>query len=289
MPISRCRGENLWHPDPGSYADYALSVPTAVQLILSVIVTAGISVALVWLFHGQIVSLAQEPEKDETDSSPSPPAAHHLSGRIIQVTSLGFVFLFGFTVSQFIGGYRDADAATHEEAQYYYRAMAAASQLPAAVGRDDLVASLESYGSVVANDEWPLMERADALSAYSLQSSAAAEVTAALGRSLSLGADQSPLWSTLTGSVDDMFMSATDRLGAVPSPNAVGLLGVTIFLGVVSLAMTTIFQPTRRRLNIVLIAVMAAVYGVLFFVAVELSNPFQGGSAITPLIGVVVP
>ena len=280
---------NLWQSDPVTYADYALSVPTAVQLVISVVVTAGISIALVWLFHGQLIALAQEPAKVGDDPSPLPPEAHHLSGRIIQVTSLGFVFLFGFTVSQFIGGYRDADAATHEEARYYYRAVAAASQLPADAGRDDLVASLENYGSVVANDEWPLMERGDALSAYSLQSDAATDVTAALGRSLSRGADQSPLWSTLTRSVDDMFMSATDRLGAVPSPNAVGLLRVTIFLGIVSLTMTAIFQPTRRRMNLVLIGIMAAVYGVLFFVAVELSNPFQGGSAITPLIGVVAP
>ena len=53
------------------YADYALSTPTFVQLIASVVITAGISVLLVWVFHRQLLALAQEPESAEDDSAPS--------------------------------------------------------------------------------------------------------------------------------------------------------------------------------------------------------------------------
>lgn len=265
-----------------TYADYALGTPTWVQFLLSVLITAGVSLLLVRVFHRQLLRLAQEPEHDEDDPTPEPPASHHLSGRIIQVTSLGFVFLFSFTVGQFVINYRNADTAVHLEAQYFGRALAGASQLPAEMGRDDVVSALEAYRTTVLDEGWPLMQRGDATAAYVVQSEAATMVTMAAARSAELGASETLGWGSFSSSVDDLLVTGTDRIGDVPNSNAVSLLVVTIFLGVMSLAMTAIFQPTRMGINLTLIGIMAATYGVLFFVVVELSNPFQGGGAIPP-------
>jgi hypothetical protein len=269
------------------YADYAMSTPTVVQLALSIAVTAGLSVLLVWAFHGQLLKWAQDPKRDDEDDSPRPPASYYLSGRIIQTTSVGFVFLFAFTVGQFVLNHQSADSATHLEAQYFSRALASAAQLPVEAGRDDLVAALEEYGRVVVEEEWPLMERGDGRAAYAAQSQAAASVSAALGSSLSLGASDYAVWDPLPVSVDEMLVAANERLGDVPTGTAVGLVLVVIFLGVVSLAVTAAFQPARLGINLVLIGIMGGTYGLLFYMTVELSNPFQGGGAIPPILGLL--
>ena len=273
------------HPVAVDYADYAMSTPTVVQLALSIVVTAGVSVLLVWACHRRLLEWAHEPKRDDEDDSPKPPASYYLSGRIIQTTSVGFVFLFAFTVGQFVLNYRSADAASHLEAQYFSRALASSIQLPAEAGRDDIVAALEDYRRVVVDEQWPLMERGDGRAAYAAQSQAAASVSTALGASLALGASDYPVWDPLATSVDEMFIAANDRLGDVPTGTAVSLVLVVFFLGVVSLAMTAAFQPARLGINLVLMGIMGATYGLLFYMVVELSNPFQGGGAIPPILG----
>lgn len=264
-----------------------MNTPVFIQLAASMLVTAGISVLLVWALHRQLLQLAEEPERDEEDPSPKPPASYHLSGRIIQVTSVGFVFLFTFTVGQFVLNYRSADAATHLEAQYFSRALASAQQLPADVGGDGMVAAVEEYRKIVVEQEWPYMERGDGSGAYAAQAEASAVLYAAVGESLSLGASDLVIWDPLYSSLDEMLIAANDRLGDVPNGNAESLVVVVIFLGVISLGMTAAFQPARRRINLVLIGIMGATYGLLFYMTVELSNPFQGGGGIPPILGIL--
>ena len=275
------------HPVAVDYADYAMSTPTVVQLALSIAVTAGLSVLLVWAFHGQLLKWAQDPKRDDEDDSPRPPASYYLSGRIIQTTSVGFVFLFAFTVGQFVLNYRSADAASHLEAQYFTRALASATQLPAEAGRDDIVAALEDYRRIVVDEQWPLMARGDGPSAYAVQAEASMPLSAALDSSLALGASDYAVWDPLSTSVEEMFTAANDRLGDVPTGTAVSLVLVVVFLGAVSLAMTAAFQPASLGINLVLIGIMGATYGLLFYMTVELSNPFQGGGAIPPIMGLL--
>ncbi len=267
------------------YADYAITTPVLVQLALSIAVTAGVSVLLVWACHRRLLEWAQEPKRDDADDSPKPPASYYLSGRIIQTTSVGFVFLFAFTVGQFVLNYQSADAASHLEAQYFSRALASAAQLPVEAGRDDVVAALEDYRRIVVEEQWPLMERGDGPSAYAVQVEASTPVSVALDASRVLGASDYAGWDLLATSVDEMFIAANDRLGDVPTGTAVSLILVVIFLGGVSLAMTAAFQPARLGINLALIAIMGATYGLLFYMVVELSNPFQGGGAIPPILG----
>ena len=261
-----------------------MTVPPFVQALLSVVLTVGISVVLVWACHRQLLVLSEEPKHSEDDPTPKPPAAYYLSGRIIQVTSLGFVFLFTFTVGQFMLNARSADNATQMEAQYFSRALVSAQELPADMGRDRVVEALSEYRAIVVDQQWPLMERGDSRGAYDVQTKASTIVGAALGEAQDRGAADTPNWDILATSVDEMFTSATDRLGDVPRQHSANLVLTALMLGIVSLAMTAIFQPARLGMNIVLIGIMAAVYGILFYMVVELSNPFQGSGALTPLL-----
>lgn len=264
-----------------SYADFAQTVPPPLQAVLSIVVTAGISVGLVWALHKRLVLIARGPSRAPDDTSPTPPTPEYLIERILQVVTFGFIFLFTFTMGQFIITARSAEAASQDEIQYYQRSLASAQGLPAGPGRDALVDALENYRSIVADQEWPLMEIGDAEGAYQAQAVAASGLAQAARVAQEAGADSSPAWSVLATSVDDMLNAASDRLAAVPSRSTSTLVFTVLVLGVLSLAMTSVFLPVRLGLNLALIGLMGATYGFLFYIVVELSNPFQGNSSVT--------
>lgn len=276
----------VWHPEAVDYAEYAANAPVGVQVLVSIAITAGVSMLLVGLLHPQLIRLAQEPKSDDEDG-PRIPESYYLSGRIIQVTSIAFVFLFSFTVGQFVINARNADEATQLEAMYWSRAMMTAKTVPAAQGGDDIVTALSGYRTALLEEEWPLMARGDQWGAYEIQGQATTAITTATQEAARLGASDLPEWDALTGSVDELLMSGSDRIAYVPSQNAVSLAISVVILGVVSLAMTAIYQPARRRINVVLIGIMGAVYGFMFYMVVEISNPYQGGGAIQSLLAVM--
>ena len=55
-----------------------------------------------------------------------------------------------------------------------------------------------------------------------------------------------------------------------------------MLLGIANLVLCAIFQPARLGPSLVLIGVMATVTAFLFFIVVEVSNPYLGGAAIQP-------
>ena len=265
-----------------SYADYARDVPVTVQVILSVVLTAGISVVFVWIFHRRLLLIAQEPQRAPDDPTPKPPTPELLIERIIQVITFGFIFLFTFTMGQFIVNARSAEATTQDEIVFYGRAITSAQDLPADAGRDAVLASLERYRVIVTEQQWPQMESGDVEGAYRSQAEAASAVADGIRVAQRAGAAESASWDVLTTAIDGMLTAASDRLSAVPSRSAATLLLTVLILGVLSLAMTAVFLPVRLKLNLVLIGLMGATYGFLFYVVVELSNPFQGNGSIAP-------
>lgn len=274
--------QGLWHPAPVSYADYAREVPVTVQVLISVLLTAGISVGLVRIFHRQLLAIAQGPQQGPDDHTPKPPSPELLIERIIQVLMFGFIFLFTFTMGQFIVNARNAEASTQDEIVFYGRAITSAQDLPADAGRDAMLQALERYGMVVSEQQWPLMEDGDFAGAYALQAEAASAVADGVRAAQSAGAAEAASWGVLATAIDEMLLAATDRLSTVPSSSAATLLLTVLILGVLSLAMTAVFLPVRLGLNLVLIGLMGATYGFLFYVVVELSNPFQGNGSIAP-------
>ena len=267
-----------------SAADYAEAVPPLLQLLLSIALTAGIAVLLVWRLHPQLLEMAHEPKRDEDDESLEPPAVYHLSGRILQVTSVAFVFIFAFTVSQFMINIRSAEEATQAEAEANARATATAQQLPVDAGRDALTAALEGYRTTVLDEEWPAMQSGDIMAAYEIQLGASINVSSALTSAASEGATEAPIWETLTVAVDDMLIGGADRISWVPGLSSMALVMLVFLLGGLNLAMTAIFQPARMRMNLTLIGIMGAVYGVLFYVAFEFMNPYSGAGGIVSLM-----
>lgn len=259
-----------------SYADYVATVPTALQILISMLLTAGISVGLVWACHKPLIKLAQEPKREDDDTSPRIPASYFLSGRIIQVTGIVFVFLFTFTVAQFVVNARNADSGSQFEVQYYARAMAAAQNLPVEAGREAVVTALEDYRATVLDREWPLMQRADAMAAYAAQQEANQVIADALAVSEQSGGVDTLTWDPLSTAVEDMLTSATERLSNIPGRNTASLVLAVMFLGIISLALTAIFLPTRLGINLALIGLLGATYGFMFYLVVELSNPFDG-------------
>lgn len=259
-----------------SYADYVATVPPPLQILISMLLTAGITVALVWACHGPILKLAQEPKQEEDNPRPKVPASYFLSGRIIQITGIVFVFLFTFTVAQFVVNGRNADSGSQYEVQYFSRAMAAAENLPSDAGRDEVVAALDNYKTTVVDIEWPLMQRADAEGAYTAQQEASTAISDALATAKAAGAVDSLAWDPLMSGVEDMLINATDRLSNVPSSTVTSLVTAVIFLGAVSLALTAVFLPARLGINLVLIGILGATYGFMFYLVAELANPFDG-------------
>lgn len=55
-----------------TYAEFAMTVPPFVQALLSVVLTVGISVVLVWACHRQLLVLSEEPKHNEGDPTPEP-------------------------------------------------------------------------------------------------------------------------------------------------------------------------------------------------------------------------
>ena len=265
-----------------SYADYAREVPVTVQVLISVLLTAGISVGLVRMFHPLLLAIAQGPQPAPGDPTPKPPSPELLIERIIQVLMFGFIFLFTFTMGQFIVNARNAEASTQDEIVFYGRALTSAQDLPADLGRDAMLQGLERYRVVVSEQQWPLMEDGDFAGAYALQAEAAGAVADGVRAAQSAGAADATSWAVLTTAIDEMLLAASDRLSTVPSSSAATLLLTVLILGVLSLAMTAVFLPVRLGLNLVLIGLMGATYGFLFYVVVELSNPFQGNGSIAP-------
>lgn len=251
---------------------------------MAIVLTSGISMLFVGVLHPQLINLAQEPRHGEDDAGPRVPESYYLSGRIIQVTSLAFVFLFTFTVGQFVINTRNADEAVQLEAQHWSRAMGTAQTIPAAQGGTGLVTALQNYRTVVQDQEWPLMTRADQMGAYELQAETAKALTKATQDARDLGAEDLPNWDPFTASVDELLYNGSSRISYVPNQTAVGLVITVLTLGIVSLATTAIYQPARRRINMVLIGIMGAVYGFMFYMVVELSNPYQGGGSLQSML-----
>jgi hypothetical protein len=265
-----------------SYADYALSVPSPLQVLLSIAVTAGICIGLVWIFHPHLIRIANGPPRDPDDPAAKSPSADSLIDRIIQVATFGFIFLFTFTVGQFMITTRGAESATQGEVQYFARAMASAQELPADAGREPAVAALNRYRTIILEEQWPLLQEGNLEGAYLDQIEAAQVLADGTRRALSAGAADAPSWGVLSSSVNEMLDSAADLLSAVPTRAASTLVLTVILLGTLSLALTAVFLPTRLRLNLLLIGLMGATYGFLFYIVVELSNPFEGTGGISP-------
>lgn len=262
-----------------SVAEFMNAVPPIVRLVLAIGITAGVAVAFVHVFHEKILAINTPPKKaDDSDPDP-PPGIKDISGRLIALATFAFVFLLGFGFGQFWGTAKDARDAVINEAIDYQRVVAAAERLP---GDQDIaiMAAIEAYRTSVADIEWPLMVNADTDALAEARFDAAAKLTEAVYSVKNADDSANSVWSRLGDAVDDLLSDGIDRTNALPSPMAASVVGLVFVLGLFNLVAIALFQPAHRKANLVVVAMMAALTGFLFFVLVEISNPYTGAGAV---------
>lgn len=193
-----------------------IQVPPGVRLLLALLVSIGVSLVFVWVFHDRMLRLddknleaAEKAEAEEGDnpSAPRPaktPDTVNLAQRVLGLTATGFVFLLAFSLGNFWGNHSDASSATLDEVTMYARAVSIVETIPADQGGTQIMAALEKYRRDISEVQWPLLERADSAGAHAVQlhaTDAIGKATAAAGRA---GASKLPEWNLLTDSVTNM-------------------------------------------------------------------------------------
>jgi hypothetical protein len=281
-----------------SFSDFLIQVPPEVRLLLALVISIGVSLAFVWVFHDKMLRLddknleAAEKAVAEEGVDPSAPRAAKnpdtmwLAQRVLGLTATGFVFLLAFTIGNCWGNHSDARSATIDEAMMYARAAAIVETIPADQGGTQLTAAMEKYRHDLNEVQWPLLQRADSAGAYAVQSEASGAIGKATVAASRAGASKLPGWNLLTDSLNSMTSDATMRISQLPGSNVPGILWVIAILGLANLVMTAAFQPARRGPNLLLIGVMAGITSLLMFLVVEATNPFIGGGAVSiPILG----
>lgn len=267
-----------------TFADYVMAVPTGARLGLAVLVTVSISLLFVWLFHAPAVRLSVDPEHPEDDSSPQPPASYHLGGRLLALISTAFVFLLAFSLGQIWANNKAADAENNALSLAYSRMVGLASNTPDDVGGAELRQALTAYRAGFVEREWPLLQVTDADGAREVSSQLIGSLGQAVSSAGQAGAAELPAWDTMTTALDDLTVASANLIATAPAATVAGVLLLVGVLGILNMAAAAAFQPARLPMHLLYIGCIAAVTAMLFFLLVELSNPFIGGAAIHPML-----
>jgi len=281
-----------------SFSEFMIQVPPGVRLLLALLVSIGVSLVFVWVFHDRMLRLddknldAAEKAKAEEGvdaSAPRPakaPDTVYLAQRVLGLTATGFVFLLAFTLGNFWGNHGDARSAALDEATMYARAVSIAEMIPADQGGTQMTAALEKYRHDISKVQGPLLQRADSAGAYAVQSQASGAIGKATVAASRAGASKLPEWNLLTDSLNNMTSDATQRIAQLPGSDVPGILWMIAILGLANLVLTAAFQAARLGPNLLLIGGMAGITALLMFLLVEASNPFIGGGAVSfPILG----
>lgn len=261
-----------------SFSDFMLNVPTTVRLILFVIVIVGASLLCLKVFYKQIINLAQEPPHEE--GKPYVPATYYLSGRIVGMTTMAFIFLAAFTLNNTWAATKAADLATQQESQNYNTSMVYARLVPAGPARDAAIVALDAYRENILNEQQSLLEQANVAGAYEAKMAANSALLSELSAAHKLDTTNSEAWGEISDAVSETIQNGADRIGYLPGTALVSVLWLVCVLGLINLAMIIVYQPAPFRRNVVLIAIAAVVTALLMFIAIEVSNPYVGGGAV---------
>jgi hypothetical protein len=261
--------------------------PVGVRLLLSIAVTVGITLAFVRLFHSRAVAMSAEPPPP-SPGMPAPGKTVSLAERVVAVALFGFVFLTAFTIGQFWTKAQDADEAVRGEAMAFSRTMVLVKGLPEGAARDTVVVAFEEYLDDVIGVQWPLLEVGDADAADAEHAKAGERLFIALMVS-GIDTANPGLADEIFASAETMVSQGASRISALPSAGATGVTILIAFLGIVTLGLTAAFFTARLAMHLLLMGVAAGVVGILLFMVVETSNPFDGAANIPPVLTNLVP
>lgn len=269
------------------YVQYMTVVPAAVRVLLGIAVTVGITLWICNHMYERALILNRQHAKHGPSDAPGEAGedttglvdAPELANRVLAITATAFVFLLAFALANFWSTSKDAHSAAQGSfsSGVQVRTIAQAFEPRHAQAVDDAVAE---YMRTVMTDVWPMLEQGHTPIAYRIQNLAGEEFSqqlAAVGRS---GADQSPSWSTLTSSAQDMLTDGTQLVSDIPGRMVPSVLLVIAALAVFNLALTAAFHPTAKGSYLALMGCFAAVTALMVCVVVEVSSPFIGSGAI---------
>ena len=286
-----------------NFTQYMLDFSPSVRGLIGVVVMVAFSLAMVFVFHSRVVNLdyvqvrpepAEDGEQAADDAEPElewqpkmeggrkVSESLYLGGVVRALCGTAFVFLVAFTLSNLWSTSGDARDAVQYESAALVQAYLLTGTIPADAGRDDVRAALRDYWKSTVDEQWPLMRLGDKDNALQTFSTASLRLASATSKAQQAGADKSPNWPNLEAAISTMTQNGSTRILRSPGPEIVGILGVIMLLGIANLVVTSIFQPARLGPSLVLIGVMATITAFLFFLVVEVSNPYLGGAAIQP-------
>ena len=277
------RRGGICHHFPVSFSEFMFEVPVQVRFLLAIAITVGLSLLLASFFYTRTLHLTQETEQPEGEW-PKIPEASGMVGRILALTSTAFVFLLAFTIAQMWGDSRDAETWNESMTVQFAQAGDAALGLPAGPERDGVINALNDFRTAVIDQQWPYLVRGDASGAREVHVDMVGNIVTAVAAAEQAGADKSPTWGSLTGSISDLASDNFERIGTIPYRGASQLMILVFFLGIANLVLTALFQPTRKRPYLFFVSVMATITAVLLFVMVEVSSPFAGTTGIVPML-----
>lgn len=255
--------------------DFITAAPAWVRLLLAIGITVTVTVVAAQVFRSRIVAL-KEKNDDIGD----------LSGVVTTVTTyltIGFVFFIGFTMSQFWSSGQDARSALREESQAITRAVALTRALSEGAARDAIQDALQAYMTTVESIEWPLLRAGEVNEAESVQTQAATALAGDVFRAeAGLPQSDASLTPQLNTAIDKIITSGGDRVTSSPTTWTTPWFGAVGLLGFALLVISTMFRFSGLRVTQVLLGVFATVLVTLFFVMLELSNPFGGSAGLQP-------
>ena len=284
------------------FEEFMVNTPPFVRWLVAVVISVGVTVAFVKVFHQRALAFNG---RDDVDSDarkarlraaekaaeaagepaptepPLPPAMYNLSGRLLALTTTAFVFLLAFTFGNFWQNTKAANSATEAEAAYWVQAVVLSEPIPAEQGGEQIKQALNSYRDSVDDTQWPMMQRGNATDAYRTQLFDGVELGKALLAAQEAGASSAPTWDSMESAVTSMLEQGRYRIDALPGRAAPGAILVVFVLGVSTLVLTGIFQPSRLGANLAIMGIMAAIVATLLFVLVETSNPYTGTAGVS--------
>lgn len=277
-------------------ADIFVNWPPALVAVIWIGLAVAVTVFLArishrWILHRHHSELERvgAPQTDGEQVTPAPgeritPTSSELAGHLIRFLGLAFVFMLGFALNNFWGSAKAAESASEAEVGNYLRVVAFARELPTDHGQAQLLAALDAYDQA-ADSQLPALQHNDAPSAYAAQNAASNDLLEQVVIVGGMGAAEDPMWSGITGSIDDMLTNGRERIDALPSASENRILLVLLILAVANLVMVGVFSPTTFGMTTVISGALAAVLALLLLLVVEASNPYWG--AISQTSGLV--
>jgi len=202
-----------------------------------------------------------------------------VAGFVIAVVGVIYAVLLAFVVIVSWENFSAAESVVGQEASALRSIYRESTAFPPDV-REVVHADVRRYADAVVDQEWPAMADGQA------GAPAVAQVLDEMSRDLTALPATTPTQQEYVGAealrFNDLVTARSKRLDYVEQ-GVPTVLWIALIVGaIVTIGFATLFGLRSATLHIVITASLAAVIGVLLFVAVAIDHPFAGDVAVAP-------